>query len=163
MSSTEIATIVGVAMAVGLVGTIVPIVPGLALIWAAALGYGLAEGFGGAGAVVFGAITIVGLIGEVAGVVLPKRAAGSAGAGRWSLWLGAAAGIAGFFIVPVVGLPLGGALGIYLGEHLRTKDPHTAWRATTATLKGFGLAALVQFMTGVAMVALWFFVWVLIL
>lgn len=162
MTSGEVTTLVGVAMAVGLVGTIVPVVPGLVLIWAAALGYGISEGFDGPGALVFGSITVIGLVGEVAGVVLPRRAAGSAGAGRWSLWLGAAAALAGFFIVPVVGLPIGGALGIYVGEHLRTKDPRTAWRATAATLKGFGLAALAQFGAGVFMVVLWFGGWVLL-
>lgn len=155
MTREVVITLVGVAMAVGLVGTVVPIVPGLALIWAGALGFGIAEGFAGPGALLFGAVTVVGLVGEVAGVVLPKRSAGRAGAGRWSLWLGAVAALAGFFLVPVVGLPLGGALGIYVGEHLRTHDPHTAWRATTATLKGFGLAALAQFSTGLAMVLLW--------
>jgi len=155
MTTEVVITLVGVAMAVGLVGTVVPIVPGLTLIWAAALGYGLGEGFSGAGALIFGAITVVGLVGEVAGFVLPKRAAGAAGAGRWSLLLGVAAALAGFFLVPVVGLPLGGALGIYVGEHLRTRDPHVAWRATTATLKGFGLAAIAQFACGLTMVLFW--------
>jgi uncharacterized protein YqgC (DUF456 family) len=155
MSGAEVVPLVALAMAVGLVGTIVPVVPGLVLIWAAALGYGIAEGFDGAGAFFFGTITVMLLGGVVAGIVLPRRAAGSAGAGQWSVLLGAALGIAGFFVVPVVGLPLGGALGIYLGEHLRTRDPAMAWRATVATLKGFGLAALAQFGTGLAMVLLW--------
>jgi uncharacterized protein len=161
VSREAVITLVGVAMAVGLVGTIVPIVPGLALIWAGALGFGIAEGFDGPGALLFGTITIVGLAGEVAGVVLPKRSAGRAGAGRWSLLLGVTAALAGFFLVPVVGLPLGGALGIYVGEHLRTRDPHVAWRATMATLRGFGLAALAQFGAGLFMVVLWL-MWVVL-
>jgi uncharacterized protein len=160
VSREALTTLVGLAMAVGLVGTIVPVVPGLVLIWAAALGFGIGEGFDGPGAPLFGAITVVGLVGEVAGVVLPKRSAGRAGAGRWSLWLGAAVALVGFFVVPVVGLPLGGALGIYVGEHLRTRDAATAWRATWATLKGFGLPALAQFGAGVAMVILWV-IWVI--
>jgi uncharacterized protein YqgC (DUF456 family) len=156
-----VVTLVGVAMAVGLIGTVVPIVPGLALIWAGALGFGIAEGFDGPGAFVFGVITLVGLGGEVAGVALPKRAAGSAGAHGWSLLLGVVLALAGFFLVPVVGLPLGGALGIYVGEQLRTRDPHAAWRATTATLKGFGLAAIAQFGAGLTMVILWL-LWVIV-
>jgi uncharacterized protein YqgC (DUF456 family) len=155
MDSTTVVTLAGIGMAIGLIGTVVPIVPGLALLWASALGYGLAEGFGADGSVLFTAITIVALLGEVAGLVLPHRAAGGAGASRTSMLLGAAVGVAGFFIVPVVGLPLGGALGIYLGEHLRTRDAGTAWRATVATLKGFGLAAIAQFACGITMVLLW--------
>ena len=155
MDSRTVVTLAGIAMSIGLVGTVVPIVPGLALVWAGALGYGLAEGFGADGSVLFTAITVVALLGEVAGLVLPHRAAGGAGASRTSMLLGAAVAVAGFFIVPVVGLPLGGALGIYLGEHLRTRDAGTAWRATVATLKGFGLAAIAQFAAGVTMVLLW--------
>ncbi len=155
MDSGTVVTLAGIGMAIGLLGTVVPIVPGLALIWAAALGYGLAEGFEAGGSLLFTAITIVALLGEAAGLVLPHRAAGSAGASGTSLFLGAAVGVAGFFLVPVVGLPLGGALGIYLGEHLRTRDAGTAWRATVATLKGFGLAAIAQFAAGLTMVLLW--------
>jgi uncharacterized protein YqgC (DUF456 family) len=155
MDSETVVTLAGIGMAVGLVGTVVPIVPGLALVWAAALGYGLAEGFGADGSLLFTAITVVAVLGEVAGLVLPHRAAGGAGASRISMLLGAVVAVAGFFVVPVVGLPLGGALGIYLGEHLRTRDAGTAWRATVATLKGFGLAAITQFAAGVTMVLLW--------
>jgi uncharacterized protein YqgC (DUF456 family) len=155
MDSGTVVTLVAMAMAVGLVGTVVPIVPGLALVWAAALGYGLAEGFDGPGSLLFTAITVVAVLGTLAGIVLPHRAAGGAGASGTSLFLGAAVAVAGFFLVPVVGLPLGGALGIYLGEHLRTRDAGTAWRATLATLKGFGLAAIAQFAAGLTMVMLW--------
>ena len=144
-----------VVMAVGLVGTVLPILPGLALVWVAGLAYGLSEGFGTVGVVALAAMTGLAAAGTVAGIVLPRRAAGTAGAAPASLWLGAALAVAGFFLVPVVGLPLGGALGIYVGEQLRTGDARRAWRATAATLKGFGLAALAQLAAGVAMVLVW--------
>jgi uncharacterized protein YqgC (DUF456 family) len=70
------------------------------------------------------------------------------------------AAVVGFFVVPVVGLPLGGALGIYLAERVRTGDGRAAARATRATLVGFGLAALVQLGAGLAMIGIWL-VWVL--
>jgi uncharacterized protein YqgC (DUF456 family) len=150
-----VVVLVGVAMAVGLVGTVVPILPGLVLVAGAALVYGLAEGFGAAGTIAFAAIVGVGIAGTVAGLWLPHRAAGRAGASRQSLLLGAAGGVIGFFAVPVVGLPLGGVAGIYLGERLRTGDGQAAARTTVATLKGFGVAALVQLVAGVVMVLLW--------
>jgi hypothetical protein len=50
-------------------------------------------------------------------------------------------------------------LGIFVGEALRTRDVTTAWRATVATLKGFGIAGLVQFTAGLLMVFGWV-VWV---
>jgi uncharacterized protein YqgC (DUF456 family) len=63
--------------------------------------------------------------------------------------------VIGFFVVPVVGFILGGALGLYLGEHVRTRDARAALAATKATLVGFGLGALVQLVAGLAMVATW--------
>lgn len=149
------AALVALAMAVGVAGTVVPLVPGLGLVVAAALAYGLVEGFGTTGTVAFGVIVAVGLAGTAAGVALPHRAAGRAGAPRSSLLLGAAGAVLGFFAVPIVGLPLGGVAGIYVGERLRTGDGAAAWRATRATLKGFGLAAVVQLGAALVMAAVW--------
>jgi uncharacterized protein YqgC (DUF456 family) len=148
------------AMAVGLVGTVVPVLPGLGLVWLGALAYGLLAGFGAVGWLVMVVLTVLAVLGTVAGVAVPKRRAGAAGAARSSLWLGALAAVVGFFVVPVVGLPLGGALGIFVGERVRTGDGRAARRATWATLVGFGLAAVIQLAVGVAMVGAWL-VWVL--
>ena len=138
----------------------VPVVPGLGLVLAAGVAYGVAEGFGTVGIAATVVMTGLAAAGTAAGVVLPRRAAGAAGAARSSLWLGALAALVGFFVVPVVGLPLGGAMGIFVGEQLRTGSTPAAWRATTATLAGFGLAALVQFGAGLLMVVTWV-LWVL--
>lgn len=159
MDSGVVVVLVGVAMAVGIAGTVVPLVPGLGLVAGAALVYGVVEGFGVVGTVAFGIILALAALGTVAGVVVPRRAAGAAGAPASSLLLGALGAVAGFFVVPVVGLPLGGAAGIFLGELARSGDRTVAWRTTKATLKGFGLATLVQLAAGSAMAAVWV-VWV---
>src|SRR5688572_8235765 len=148
-------------MAVGIAGTILPIVPGLALVAGAALVYGLSAGFGSAGGVAFGVIVALGVAGTVAGLWLPHRAAGAAGATRSSLLLGVVGAIAGCFLIPLIGLPVGGVAGIYLGERLRTQDARLAWVTTKATLKGFGVAALVQLAAGLLMAATWV-VWVVV-
>jgi uncharacterized protein YqgC (DUF456 family) len=111
----------------------------------------------GAGA--FAAMTVLAVAAGLAGYVVPKRRAMGAGASTASVWLGAAGAVVGAFVVPVVGLPLGGVLGIYVGEWLRTSDTAAAWRATRATVAGFGIAALVQFGAALAMIAAWV-VWV---
>jgi uncharacterized protein YqgC (DUF456 family) len=159
LSDTVLVVLVAVAMAVGVVGTVVPLVPGLGLVWLAALVYGVAEGFGVVGWVAFVGISVFAAAGIAAGVVLPHRAARGGGAGRSSIALGIVTAIVGFFVVPVVGMPLGGVLGIFVGEALRTRDLRTAQRATVATVKGFGLAGLAQFAAGLAMVTAWL-VWV---
>ena len=155
-----VVALVAVAMAVGAVGTVVPLVPGLALVWGAALTYGLVEGFGRIGTAAFAFVTTLAVAGALAGWVVPTRVARGAGAARSSILLGAVAAIVGFFILPVVGLVVGGVAGVYAGELQRTGSGAAAWRATRATLAGFGLAALVQLGIALAMAATWA-VWVL--
>src|SRR4029453_1954717 len=99
--------------------------------------------------------------GTVAGYVVPKRRAAGAGASRETLWLGIAGAGIGLFVGRVVGVPLGGARGISVGERLRTGDSAAAYRATRATITGFGVAALVQFAAALSMIAVWV-VWVII-
>lgn len=151
--------VVALVMAIGVAGTVVPVVPGLGLVAAAALVYGVVEGFGAVGVVAMLLIVALGAAGTAAGVVLPGRAAVRTGATRRSLALAAAGAVVGFFVVPVVGLPLGAVVGIYVGERLRTGDGAVAWRSTIATVKAFGLAALAQIAAGIAMVLTWI-VWV---
>jgi uncharacterized protein YqgC (DUF456 family) len=157
-----VVVLVALAMAVGVVGTVVPVLPGLAVVWGAALAYGLAEGFEAVGTVAFVLITAMAVGGTLAGWILPKRAAEAAGAHRQSIWLGIVLAIAGFFVIPVVGLVVGGLAGLYAGEYQRTHDHAIAWQATRRTVVGFGLAALVQFLAALAMVATWA-VWVVVM
>lgn len=155
VSDGELVGVLAVVMAVGAVGTVVPLLPGLGLIWLAGLVYGIDQGFDAVGAAAFTVMTVLGVAATVAGYVVPQRRASVAGAPRSSVLLGVAGAVVGFFVVPIVGLPLGGVLGIYAGEHLRTRDPAAAWRATRATIVGFGVAALVQFLTALVMIATW--------
>lgn len=156
-----VVVLVAVAMAAGIAGTVLPIVPGLALVAGASLVYGLSAGFGSVGVVAFGVIVTLGIAGAVGGLWLPHRAAGNAGAPRSSLLLGAVGAIIGCFAIPLVGLPVGGVAGIYLAERRRTQDAQLAWRTTVATLKGFGLGALVQLAAGLLMAGTWV-IWVIL-
>ena len=148
-------------MAVAIAGTVVPFLPGVPLAWAAALAYGVVGGFGGAGTIAMVVISGLAIAGVAAGAVLPRRAAAIAGASTSSLRLGMVLAVVGFFVVPVVGLPLGGALGVYLGERQRTGSHDLAWHATVATAKGFGLAALAQLGATVAIALTWL-AWVIL-
>jgi uncharacterized protein len=146
---------VAIAMAVGLVGTIIPMMPGLAVIWIAGLAYGLIGEFGTLGAGAFAAMTVLLAMGTVASYALPHRAGVLAGAGRTSLRLGIAGAVVGFFVIPVLGLPIGAVLGVLLGEQRRLGDWGEAWATTRKVVVGFGLGALAEFVAGVLMVASW--------
>jgi len=150
----------GLVMGIGLIGTVLPGLPGSALIWLAALVYGLVEGFGVGGWIAMIIITL--LLGGslVAKVALPTRRAAAGGAPTSTIVVGAIAGIIGFFTVPVVGLPLGGAVGVLLAEYRRTEGWPAAWRSTKGVIVGFGISALVELGVGMAMILTWL-VWAL--
>ena len=155
------ALVAGLVMAVGLAGTIVPAVPGTPLIWIAALGYGVAVGFGALGIVAMVAITALFAAGVAAKIVLPQRAASAGGAPRSTLVVAGVGGIIGFFVVPIVGFALGAIAGILLAEYRRTGDWAPAWRSTKGVIVGFGIGTLLEIAAAVAMIATWA-VWVAI-
>ena len=153
--------LLGLAMLAGIVGTVLPFIPGLPIVWAAALAYGLAGGFDGAGWVAFPLISVLFVVGMAAGFLLPARKATEAGAPRSTMLVGLLGGIVGFFFVPVIGLPLGAAAGVLVAERSRLGDWGPAWVSTKALIVGFGVGALAQMGAGILMMLLWIS-WVLV-
>ena len=148
-------------MLVGLIGVVLPFFPGLALVWLGALVYGLMSGFGSVGWSFMIAITLLMAGGIVAGIVLPHQRVGAAGAPKSTLVTGIVLGVVGFFVIPIIGLPLGAALGVLLAERSRSNDWGVAWASTKTLIIGFGIGVLVQFVAGLAMVGCWV-AWVLV-
>lgn len=146
---------VALAMAVGIFGTVFPFVPGLPIVWGAALVYGLLAGFGPIGWTCFAIISILFVAGMAAGVMLPKKSLDAVGAPRSTMLAGLALGLIGFFVVPVVGLPLGAALGVWLAERARLASGSAAWTSTRSLLIGFGAGAVAQLGAGFAMALVW--------
>jgi len=147
--------LVAVVMVIGVAGTMLPILPGLPVIWAAALAYGLVTGFGTGGWVAMALITLLVAAGTAAGFYLPQRSAASIGVLWWGQLIALGLAVAGFFTVPVVGAPLGFAIGIFLTTLGREHHLPTALRATWSTLKTMLLTSGVQFATGLTMMAVW--------
>lgn len=147
--------LVALAMAVGLVGTILPLLPGTFLIWGAALVYGLVDGFDGLGPWLFGLITVVLILGTILEYALPTRGGADRGAPKQVLVFGAMFGVIGFFVIPIIGLPLGAVLGVLVAERQRTGDWNSAWYTTRGVIRGFGLGVLAEFTAGVIMILLW--------
>ena len=148
-------------MVVGIFGTVVPLLPGLPIVWAAALVYALLSDPGTTGWLAFAVITALAIAGLLLGTALPHRRVVAAGVPRSSVIAGVVLGVVGFFAIPVVGLPIGAAAGILVAEKRRLDDWSAALAATKSLLIGFGLGALLQFGAGVAMMAVWV-VWVLV-
>lgn len=153
--------LVGVVMLAGLVGIVLPLLPGLLMIWAAGLWWAVADGGGPTRFTVLGVLTVLLVLGTVAKYVLPARSAAARGAPVGTLLAGVLGAVVGFFVIPVVGLFVGGIAGIYLAEYVRLRDAGPAWVSTRAALVALGVGLLVELAAGVLMVACWLLgVWV---
>ena len=146
---------VAVLILIGLVGTVLPIVPGLVLIWAAIAAWAWLAGGGWTRWAVVAVCAVLAIVGNVLAAVLPGRHVVAAEPSVWVMLAGTVGMVVGFFVLPVVGLVVGAALGIFLAELVRAHDVRGAWQLTLATLRGFGVAALAQFGVGIAMAVLW--------
>jgi uncharacterized protein YqgC (DUF456 family) len=146
--------VLGLLMIVGLVGIVVPALPGLLLIAGAAVAWAVADPRPARWVV---ALTLVALAAgaTVAAAILPARRAATAGAPRSSLVAGAVGMVLGFFLVPVVGALLGFPAGVFVAERLRLRDGRAARATTIAILKGIGIGIGIQLVVGVAMIAVW--------
>jgi uncharacterized protein YqgC (DUF456 family) len=144
-----------VVMAVGLVGVLVPVLPGLMLIWSVAVVYGLIVGFGAAGLSAMVVLSLIVVLSVVKSVVLPRRAAAGAGASGWSQFGAVAGGVVGFFLIPVIGVILGALAGMVATEYSLKGNWDDAWTATKATAKGFGISALIDLVLGMVMITAW--------
>lgn len=154
-SETLLIVLVAVIMVIGVAGTVLPILPGLWLIWAAALGYGVFAGFGVAGWISMAVITALAAAGTTASFYLPQRSAASVGVPWWGQVVALVCAVAGFFLIPVVGAPVGFVVGILLVTLVRERHFRGALAATWVTLKSMLLASGLQFTAGLTMVGLW--------
>ncbi len=132
---------------VGLVGIVLPVLPGLAIVLAAVLLWAT-ETSTTLAWVVFAVSAVLFLAGMSLQYLVPGRRMKRAGVGTRTLVLAVVAGIVGFFVIPVVGGPLGFVLGIYLVEHSRSRDAQTAWASTKTALRAVFLSIGIELVTG---------------
>ncbi len=127
---------------VGLVGIVLPVLPGLLVVLAGVLLWALMEGTGLAWGI-FVASLLVAVVGYVLQYTLPGRRMRERGVQTSTLALAVLFGIVGFFVIPVVGAIVGFVLGIFVVEVGRTRDRSQAWvrtkHALVAVLHSIGI------------------------
>lgn len=146
--------VVGLLMLVGLIGIVVPLLPGLPLVWAAVLVWA-SEAQTPTGWVVLGIATALALTGSLLQYLLPGRRMAKAGVTTSSTVAGAALGVVGFFVIPVLGAFLGFVLGVYLAERIKLGNHANAWPSTKHALKAIGLSMGIELLTGLAIATTW--------
>lgn len=158
---TVITVIAGLVMVVGLIGIVIPVLPGLLLVWAGILLWTI-ETQGGAWWVlgITSALAAVCLLLEY---TIPGKRMRKAGVRTSTLLAGLGVALIGFFVIPGVGALIGFPLGIYLVEFSRRDGHEQAWTATKHALKAVGLNILIELTTGLLMVGIWLvsIIWIL--
>jgi len=146
--------LVAVAIAIGLVGILVPFLPGTLLVYAAIAVWAFIVR-GTIAWVVLGVVTAVLGGSQLVKYLWPVRRMRAADVSGWTLAAGAVAGVIGFFAIPVLGLIVGFVLGVYLAELLQRRDQRRAWASTVHAVKGAALSVGVELAGGLIATAAW--------
>lgn len=146
--------VVGLLVLVGLVGVLVPVLPGLLLVWAG-IAVWATERQDGTGWALLAIATALALAGSALKYLLPGRRMRTRGVPGRTMLTGGVLGLVGFFVVPVVGLFLGFVLGVYLAERWRLGQHGDAWASTKVALAAAGWSMLIELFTGLLMAGAW--------
>jgi uncharacterized protein YqgC (DUF456 family) len=156
-TGTTVSVIAGIAIAVGVVGVLIPVLPGLLLSWAGVLFWALlGDASGAVRWSVLLVATLVAGIGVLIKYLVPGKRLKAAGVPNSALLAGGVLGLVGFFVVPVVGLILGFVLGVYLVERARL-GAGKAWPSTKHALGAAGMALLIEFTAALGVAVVWVF------
>lgn len=147
-----------VTMTLMMVGfLVIPLLPGLVIIWLSALGYGMVAGFGTLGWIIFALMTVLMLVGTILDNVLMGTKAHKEGAPWWVVLIALSSAVIGNFIIPIP--ILGGILAalavLFLIQWLRVRDVKKALASIRGMLVGCGWGILFRVIIGLIMIGLW--------
>lgn len=140
----------GILMLVGVVGAVLPFLPGPPLSFAGLLLYALATHFvkvSPVALIVFGILTALTLVLDIAAPALGARGYKATRSGILGSILGA---IFGMFVAGPVGIIIGPFVGGFLGEYFAVYDPERAFWTAWGALVGFLFGTVVRFGVTVA-------------
>ncbi|MFE0047719.1 DUF456 domain-containing protein [Streptomyces albireticuli] len=146
--------LVGLVMLLGLYGVVIPGVPGPPIVWAGTLWWSMTERSATAWAVLAGATGVL-LLAQAVVWLLPPRRIKVAGVTRRAFLVAGSAGIAGFFVVPLLGAALGFMAGLYGVERRRLGGHGEAWASMRNVMRALGTSVLVSLFACLLVVGAW--------
>lgn len=146
--------LVAVVIAVGLVGILVPLIPGSILIFGAIAVWAYVEGTTVAW-MTLGLATLVLAAALLVKYLWPMKRMRSADVRTFSLFTGAVLGVVGFFVIPVVGLVIGFVVGVFLAELTLRGNSRLAWASTVHAIKGVALSVGVELAGALVATMVW--------
>jgi uncharacterized protein YqgC (DUF456 family) len=144
-------------MVVGLIGIVLPVIPGTVLILLGAFIYALAEGFQIIGWPTLLILVILTLVATTADIWASTMGAKIGGASGWSILLGLVGGLVGLLLFNLPGSIIGAMAGVLLTEIVRVGDWRQALKAGSGWMLGWVLSTVLQLGIGLIMMAI--FVW----
>ncbi len=147
--------VVMAVMVTGLFSLVIPVMPGLFIIWVSGLVYGVVSGFDLLGGILFAFITIFWIAGSLADNVLMGAKALKTGASWWTLGIATLGGIVGSLVFPPFGGLVTALLAAFLFEFWRHRDSQKAFEMTRQMVIGCGWAVFIRFAVGMLMIGLW--------
>jgi uncharacterized protein YqgC (DUF456 family) len=155
-SQTLYYVLAAVLIVVGLLGTMLPVLPGLPLMFAGMLlaaWTGDFERIGNGTLVVLGFLVLVSIVVDLAASIIGARRVGASGKGLWGAGIGGLVGI--FFGIP--GLLAGPFLGAAVGEMAEGREWRQASKIGLGTWVGLAIGAALKILLAFAMLAVFAF------
>ncbi|HNS49580.1 MAG TPA: DUF456 domain-containing protein [Anaerolineae bacterium] len=144
-------------MVIGLLGTVLPVLPGPVLIFAAALLYGVLDGFQALGWPSLLAIGLLALLATGIDFLTSSLGAKAGGASGWSIVAGLIGGLLGTLVFALPGGIVGALASVLLVEYARLREWKPAAKSSAGWLAGWLLSSVVRF--AIALVMIGVFVW----
>lgn len=141
-------------MFIGLLGVLLPLIPGVGLIWITALIYAIAEGFQNVDPITMVVLSLIAIPGITADIWVSSLGAKVGGASFWSIVASLLGGVFGFFLFNLPGALIGSLVGLVVVELFRAKDWRQALKASGGWVVGRLVSTAVQFVVGVIMIAI---------
>ncbi len=145
---------IGVVIVIGLLGIVVPVLPGLVMVVVAIFVWAFVEGGTLAWVVAFLALAL-GAVGTFIKYSVPKRRLNESGVRNTTLVLATLVAIVGLFVIPVIGAPVGFVATVYLTERARG-GREEAWPRTRESLRAVATSIGIELATGLVIAAIWF-------
>lgn len=136
MNETLYLILAAMLMLPGLIGIVIPALPGVPFMFLIALGYALLTGFAaltGTELAILGGVMLATIVVDYLAGTLGAR---FGGASVRSMLMGVIGMIIGLFVIPGLGAIIGLFVGIFLSEYLRHRNRDKAVRAATGGLIG---------------------------
>ena len=135
----------------GIAGTVLPMLPGIPLIFVSIAAYGWYEGFHHVTPkylVILAGLAIISVFVEYLATTLGAKYFGSSKKGMWGAFIGT---FIGLFIFPPLGILIGPFAGAAIGEYLELNDLEKAVKVGIGTVAGLFSGMIFKLVLAVAM------------